>query len=41
MKDFDNLVVVLVDLGSIEYFSVIDRFYVKVGKREIVKVRVV
>lgn len=41
MKNFDNLVVVYVKVIDLEYFSVIDRIYREVGKREIVKVRVV
>lgn len=41
MLDFDNLFVVLVNLGSLDYINVMNRFYWEVGRREIVKVRVV
>lgn len=40
MKNFDNLVVVQLKVIDLEYFSVNDRFQ-DVGKREVVKVRVV
>lgn len=41
MKNSDNLVVVHVKATDSEYSSVIDRIHREVGKREIVKVRVV
>lgn len=41
MLDSDNLAVVPVISGSLEYSSVIDRFQATAGKKEIVKVRVV
>lgn len=39
MQDSENLAVVQVKTGATEYSSVIDKFQAKVGKREIVKVR--
>lgn len=41
MKDFDNLVIVLLKLSDLEYFSVIERFQNEVGKKDIIMVRVV
>lgn len=41
MKNSDNLVVVQLKATDSEYSSVIDRIHREVGKREIVKVRVV